>query len=245
MVVNFHLLLAQLPVQAHDHLRSSIANTLDLLPSMVKLIVRRRTYTPSTSTRRLFGSPTEYVFEVKVSASFPDTNEQLSVWPQINIIHMYRSIGMDNFNASIDQLTTLDVVASGNIMSLNKFDVGMSLREILYSNVKGEWSTGDRVFVYSSDGRDINDVVLTYVIGSFGGKWSPANCDPFLQYTSHVLIFIMSPPIHFLCTRVSLLTRMRDVNSAADETISRRPRANRSGTHGVSGAMYRQASAYG
>jgi len=31
---------------------------------------------------------------------------------------------------------------------------------------------------------------------------------------------------------------MRDVNSAADETISYQPRANRNGTHGVSGAMY-------
>jgi len=36
---------------------------------------------------------------------------------------------------------------------------------------------------------------------------------------------------------------MRDVNSAANKTISRRPRANRSGTHGVGGAMYRQMSA--
>jgi len=44
------------------------------------------------------------------------------------------------------------------------------------------------------------------------------------------------------CTSVSLLTRMSDVNSAADETISRRPRASRSGTHEVSGAMYRQMS---
>ena len=34
------------------------------------------------------------------------------------------------------------------------------------------------------------------------------------------------------CTRGSLLTRMTDVNSAADEIISRRPRANQSGTHG-------------
>jgi len=42
-----------------------------------------------------------------------------------------------------------------------------------------------------------------------------------------------------------MLTRMRDVNSAADEIISRWSRANRSGTHGVSGAMYRQMSAYG
>ena len=45
--------------------------------------------------------------------------------------------------------------------------------------------------------------------------------------------------------RVSLLTRMRDVNGAADETIGCWSRANRSGTHGVSGAMYRQMSAYG
>jgi len=36
----------------------------------------------------------------------------------------------------------------------------------------------------------------------------------------------------------------RDVNSAADGTISRRLRANRSGTHGVCGAMYRQMSAH-
>jgi len=47
------------------------------------------------------------------------------------------------------------------------------------------------------------------------------------------------------CTRVALLTRIRDVNSAADETISRRSRANRGGTRGVSGAMYRQMSVYG
>jgi len=33
------------------------------------------------------------------------------------------------------------------------------------------------------------------------------------------------------CTRVCLLKRMRDVNSATDETITRWPRANRSGTH--------------
>jgi len=43
------------------------------------------------------------------------------------------------------------------------------------------------------------------------------------------------------CRRVSLLTRMRDVNGAADETISCWSRANRSGTHGVSGAMYLQS----
>jgi len=35
---------------------------------------------------------------------------------------------------------------------------------------------------------------------------------------------------------------MSNVNSAADETISRRPWANRSGTHEVSGAIYRQMS---
>jgi len=42
-----------------------------------------------------------------------------------------------------------------------------------------------------------------------------------------------------------LLMRMRDVNSAADETISCWSRVNRSGTHVVSGAMYRQLRAYG
>jgi len=47
------------------------------------------------------------------------------------------------------------------------------------------------------------------------------------------------------CKRVSLLTRMRDVNGAADETISCWSRANRIGTNVVSGAMYRQTSAYG
>ena len=40
------------------------------------------------------------------------------------------------------------------------------------------------------------------------------------------------------CTRVSLLTKMRDVNSVADETISLRPRADGGDTHGVSSAMY-------
>jgi len=33
---------------------------------------------------------------------------------------------------------------------------------------------------------------------------------------------------------------MKDVDSAADEIISRRPRVNRSGTRGLSGTMYRQ-----
>ena len=46
------------------------------------------------------------------------------------------------------------------------------------------------------------------------------------------------------CRRVFLLTRMRDANSAADETISPWSRANRSSTYDMNGAMYLQMSAY-
>jgi len=46
------------------------------------------------------------------------------------------------------------------------------------------------------------------------------------------------------CTRGSLLTRMRDVNSATGEIIRRRPRENRSSTHGVSRAVFQQMSVY-
>jgi len=44
---------------------------------------------------------------------------------------------------------------------------------------------------------------------------------------------------------VSLLTRMTNVNSAADERFHRRPRVYTSGARRVSGVMYQQVSAYG
>ena len=97
--------------------------------------------------------------------------------------NIYQGLAENDFAAAvmlIDGSTDTVHLAQG-------FAPNMQLRSVLNNNIGGNWSAGDKVFVYANGQRGMNNVVLTYVGVN---SWSPVNCEPLLQSSSRYLFFL-------------------------------------------------------
>jgi len=155
-------------------LQNSIAALFGVDASMVEIQVE------SPGSRRLLSAP----FAISVRVSVPNNDASGASTPAIPTMkNIYQGLAENDFAAAvmlIDGSTDTVHLAQG-------FAPNMQLRSVLNNNIGGNWSAGDKVFVYANGQRGMNNVVLTYVGVN---SWSPVNCEPLLQSSSRYLFFL-------------------------------------------------------
>jgi len=187
-VVNFRLFLVELLETQYVDLQNSIAILFEVEASMVEIQVE------SSGRRRLLSAP----FAIHVSVSVPNQDASGASTPAIPTMqNIYQGLAEDNFAAAI-----MLIDGSTDTVHLTEgFAPDMQLRTVLNTNIGGNWSAGDKVFVCANGQRGMNNVVLTYVgVNNNTGEnsWSPVNCQPLLLSNSSYLFFLKGAHVNLL-----------------------------------------------